>query len=84
MQVVFAHAAHKVAIVAAWAVNVGLTNASLYAVGSSDYWWINAVYVCLLGTSYESERHHLRHFVKVSPYLPMKGPCLGPYLEALV
>ena len=49
----------------AWVVSIGVTNGVLHFVGSSGYWWINAVYVCLLGASYESERHHLRHFVKV-------------------
>ena len=52
-------------MVVAWLVSIGFTNASLAAAGSVDYWWVNAVYVCLLVVSYESERKTLRHFIKV-------------------
>ena len=65
-QVTFAQAGHNLALLAGWAMSIGVTNASLAVAGSTGHcWWVNAVYVCLLVVSYESERKTLRHFIKV-------------------
>ena len=61
---VFSNGASRTALLVAWGTSIAFTNASLYMVRSDLYWWIDACYFFLLGTSYELERRSLRHFIK--------------------
>ena len=59
---VFAPGASRLSLAGAWAVKAVLVNVSMYAAGSSLFFWNNCVLVCLAAVAYEYERHTLWAF----------------------
>jgi hypothetical protein len=60
---VFMKNASRSAIIFSWAVNVVLTNASLFLIGSNDYVWINCVLFMFIAISYEIQRQSVCLFL---------------------